>query len=40
MNNYLNKTYIILDRKLNVIEANFQKVNLEKIFRSITTGKN
>ena len=26
--------------KLNVIEANFQKVNLEKIFRSITTGKN
>ena len=26
--------------KLNVIEANFQKVNLEKIFRTITTGKN
>ena len=26
--------------KLNVIEANFQKVNLEKIFRAITTGKN
>ena len=25
--------------KLNVIEANFQKVNLEKIFRTITTGK-
>ena len=26
--------------KLNVIEANFQKLNLEKIFRTITTGKN
>ena len=26
--------------KLNVIEANLQKVNLEKIFRTITTGKN
>ena len=26
--------------KLNVIEANFQKVNLEKIFRTITTGNN
>ena len=26
--------------KLNVIEANFQKINLEKIFRTITTGKN
>ena len=26
--------------KLNVIEANFQKVNLEKIFRTITTGIN
>ena len=26
--------------KLNVIEANFQKVNLEKIFRTITMGKN
>ena len=26
--------------KLNVIEANFEKVNLEKIFRTITTGKN
>ena len=26
--------------KLNVIEANFQRVNLEKIFRTITTGKN
>ena len=26
--------------KLNVIEANFQKVNLEKIFRTITTGRN
>ena len=26
--------------KLNVIEANFQKANLEKIFRTITTGKN
>ena len=26
--------------KLNVIEVNFQKVNLEKIFRTITTGKN
>ena len=26
--------------KLNVIEANFQKVNLENIFRTITTGKN
>ena len=26
--------------KLKVIEANFQKVNLEKIFRTITTGNN
>ena len=26
--------------KLNVIEANFQKVNLEKIFRTITSGNN
>ena len=30
----------IYKHKLNVIEANFQKVNLEKIFRTITTGKN
>ena len=30
----------ISKHKLNVIEANFQKVNLEKIFRTITTGKN
>ena len=26
--------------KLNVIEANFQKINLEKIFRTITMGRN